>query len=218
MSRKSFIRKLKKYLRRSLKKRKVFLVAILGLIFVVFWGTMELPKNIAPTAYAPLLEVIAKAESRGNYNAYFSNAANQNIKFTDMTIADVLAWQKRFVEEGNASSAVGRYQIIRPTLVGLAKQLNLDQSEKFDEAMQNRLAITLMERRGSVDFIKAELSAENFAHELSKEWAALPKVIGDSPESSYYAGDGLNRSLVDTQSSLAAIHKFKLLATIPHGR
>jgi conjugal transfer mating pair stabilization protein TraG len=175
---------------------------------------MQPSKNIPAAAYTPLLEVIAKAESRGNYNAYFGNAANQQLKFTDMTIADVLEWQKRHVEAGNASSAVGRYQIISPTLVSLVKQLNINTSEKYDKAMQNRLAIALMERRGSINFVKEELSAETFAHELSKEWAALPKVIGDSPETSFYAGDGLNRSLVDSKTSLMAVQQFKQLANM----
>lgn len=175
---------------------------------------MQPSKNIPAAAYTPLLEVVAKAESRGNYNAYFGNAANQQLKFTDMTIADVLEWQKRYVEAGNASSAVGRYQIISPTLVGLVKQLDINTSEKYDEAMQNRLAIALMERRGSIDFVKEKLSAETFAHELSKEWAALPKIVGDSPENSFYAGDGLNKSLIDSKTSLMAVQQFKQLANM----
>ena len=73
MSRKSFIRKLSKYSRRSLKKRNAFSVIALGFIILIFWITMQIPKSITPTAYAPLLEVIAEGESRGNYNAYFGN-------------------------------------------------------------------------------------------------------------------------------------------------
>lgn len=209
MARKSFIRRINKYFHRPFSARTILFLGILVLLVGVLWVIMQPRNTIAPAAYTPLLEVIATVESRNNYNAYFSNAANQNLKFTDMTIGDILEWQKRFVDEGNASSAVGRYQIIRPTLVSLVKELNLDNSERFDKAMQNRLAITLMERRGSIDFIENKLSSENFAHELSKEWAALPKVIGDFPENSFYAGDGLNRSLIDSKTSLAAIQKFK---------
>jgi len=212
MTKKAVLRKIKKYFRRPSSQRNVFFAGVIIFAFVVFWSVMHQQNTIAPTAYAPLLEVIAEAESKGNYNAYFSNSANQEIKFTNMTIAEVLNWQQRFVEEGNPSSAVGRYQIIRPTLVGLVSQLKLDTSERFDEALQNKLAIALMERRGSIDFISEELSAENFAHELSKEWAALPKVVGEAPESSFYAGDGLNKSLVTAETSLAAVTQFKELA------
>ena len=38
------------------------------------------------------------------------------------------------------------------------------------------------------------LRREEFAHNLSKEWAALPKAVGKNPEQSYYAGDGLNKA------------------------
>jgi len=185
------------------------LVGIFILALVVLWAIMHPRNAIAPEAYNPLLEVIAKGESQGNYNAYFGNVANKEIDFTSMTIADVLAWQERFVAEGKASSAVGRYQIIRPTLLGLVKELRLTTQEKFDKPLQDKLAISLMERRGAVNFVKNKLSAEEFAHQLSKEWAALPKVLGDMPESSYYAGDGLNRSLIDSKTSLGAVMEFK---------
>jgi conjugal transfer mating pair stabilization protein TraG len=209
MSKKSFIRKLKKQFRRSFLKRNVIFASILVLVIGVFWIMMQPKNSISATAYTPLLEVIAKGESRGNYNAYFGNVANQELKFTHMTIADVLDWQKKFVEAGNPSSAVGRYQIIQPTLKGLVKELKLTAEERFDEDMQNKLAITLIERRGSIKFVNNDLPAEDFAHQLSKEWAALPKVVGESPEASYYAGDGLNRSLIDTKTSLNAVQEFK---------
>jgi len=157
--------------------------------------------------------MIATAESRGNYNAHFGNAANQTVRFTDMTIADVLKWQKDFVQAGNPSSAVGRYQFIEPTLNGLVSELQLNPSTRFDETTQNKLAIALLERRGSIDFIDGKVSETDFAHNLSKEWAALPKVIGDAPEASYYDGDGLNKSLVDSKTSLAAVEQFRKLAT-----
>lgn len=165
--------------------------------------------TIHPSAYAPLLAVIAEGESRGNYNAYFGNAANKEMDFTRMTVAEVLAWQANYVKEGSPSSAVGRYQIIQPTLETLIKELNLTTNELFDKALQDKLAITLMERRGSIEFIKRSVSAEEFAHNLSREWAALPRVTGESPEESYYAGDGLNKALVSRSAVLRAIEEFK---------
>ena len=209
---KSRLRKLKRRFRRIFAKRNALLVGIFILLAVVLWAVMHQQTAIAPAAYKPLLEVIAKGESQGNYNAHFGSVANQEIDFTRMSIAEVLAWQKRFVDEGNASSAVGRYQIIRPTLLGLVKELHLTTHELYDKDTQDQLAVALVNRRGAVAFIEDKLSAEDFAHQLSKEWAALPKVIGDQPENSFYAGDGLNRSLIDTKTSLDAISKFKELA------
>ncbi|MDB5162408.1 MAG: hypothetical protein JWO54_886 [Candidatus Saccharibacteria bacterium] len=205
----SNVRRLKKTLRRFVKKRKLSLAIVSILLIGVFWIVMQPKDSIPTTAYTPLLEVIADAESRGNYNAYFGNVANHDLKFTSMTIADVLDWQKKYVQQGSPSSAVGRYQIIQPTLKSLVKELKLTTKEQYNEAMQNRMAIALMERRGSVDFVENKLSAEDFAHQLSKEWASLPKVIGNSPEASYYDGDGLNASLVDSKTSLTAVQEFK---------
>jgi hypothetical protein len=152
------------------------------------------PHRIDPTAYTPLLNTIAKGESGGNYNAYFGNPANVNIRFTDMTIADVLQWQDDYVAQGNVSSAAGKYQLIRPTLLGLVNSLKIDQNEKFDEAMQDKLAIVLLERRGAVDYVNSKLTREQFAANLAMEWAALPKATGPNPHDSYYASDGINKS------------------------
>jgi conjugal transfer mating pair stabilization protein TraG len=154
---------------------------------------------------ADLLNTIAKVESKHNYNAYFGNSANTSIKFTDMTVNEVLAWQRQFIEQGNASSAVGRYQFIDSTLEGLVRQLKIDGNTKFNEALQDRLAVALLERRGIHEYVNNKISREEFAHSLSKEWAALPKVIGENPEQSYYAGDGLNKAQLGIDEVFASI-------------
>ncbi len=185
-----------------------FLAAGLLITFIMALPDSSRSTIINPGAYAPLLSTIAKGESSGNYNAYYGQADNQSPRFTDMTIAQVLQWQEEFVRQGNPSSAVGKYQIVRPTLEGLVRQLNLDTSLKYDEAMQDRLAITLLERRGSVQFVDKKLSREEFAANLAQEWAALPKVVGSNPHESFYAGDGLNHSRVSVQEMLGAISEF----------
>lgn len=161
--------------------------------------------TIDSAAYTPLLDVIAKAESNGNYNAYFGNAGNSQIKFTDMTVAEVMKWQADFIAQGQPSSAVGRYQIISTTLSGLVNRKIVDVNEKFDEATQDRLAIALVERRGSLDYVARQLSAHEFAANLAKEWAGLPRVLGGNPTDSYYAGDGLNKSRTSVEEVLGAI-------------
>jgi conjugal transfer mating pair stabilization protein TraG len=167
------------------------------------------PVHIDPAAYKPLLETIAKGESRGNYNAYFGNWKNDKIRFTDMSVGEVMAWQDKHVKKGAVSSAVGKYQIIRPTLAGLVEQLGIDTRLPYDEPMQDRLAIALMERRGSHAFVKKEISREDFAHNLSKEWAALPKVKGKNSSESYYAGDGINKSNTSVPEILDAVTRLE---------
>lgn len=71
--------------------------------------------------------------------------------------------------------------------------------------MQDKLAIALLERRGAESFINKELTTEQFAASIAKEWAGLPKVIGENPSESYYASDGLNKSRVSIDDVKNAI-------------
>jgi conjugal transfer mating pair stabilization protein TraG len=167
------------------------------------------PATIDPEAYKPLLQTIAKGESSGNYNAYYGSSHNTTVHFTGMTIAEVLQWQEEFVCQGHPSSAVGKYQIVRPTLVGLVNQLGLSQQTTFNEATQDRLAVALLERRGSKAFIAKELTREQFATNLAKEWAALPAASGPNPEKSYYAGDGLNQARVSLNEVYTGLALFE---------
>lgn len=160
---------------------------------------------VDPATYAPLLQLIAQAESNGNYNAYFSNARNHSINFTKMSIADVMNWQDEHIRQGNASSAVGRYQIINTTLAGLVNQLGINTNHIFDQPMQDKLAVALIERRGSEQYINGEMTSDQFAANLAKEWAGLPKVVGKNPNDSYYASDGINASRVSVDQIKKAI-------------
>jgi conjugal transfer mating pair stabilization protein TraG len=178
---------------------------LLALMFGAGWMVYNysMTPRVDPTVYTPLLNTIAKGESNGNYNAHYGNASNSSIRFTDMTVGQVLAWQDEFVRQGNPSSAVGKYQIIQPTLSGLVQKLGIDLNEKYDEGMQDRLAIALLERRGALEYATNKLSRQQFAANLAMEWAALPKIIGSNPEQSYYAGDGLNK----VQVSIAEVYR-----------
>lgn len=177
-----------------------------GILLLIMQGAQPM---IDRTAYKSLLNTIAKGESNGNYNAHFGNASNTELRFTDMTIAEVMDWQKEYVRQGNASNAVGRYQFMGTTLAGLVKQLHINPQAKFNEAMQDRLAIALIDRRGAYAFVQNKITREQFAANLAMEWAALPRVIGDNPHESYYAGDGLNHARISAQEVLDAIDKLK---------
>lgn len=204
-----FFNKKLRILRKQLRKKQ-FLASVLLVVscaglfaYAIYMSERRLAAD--PASYSPLLQLISQAESKGNYNAHFGNASNTTVKFTDMSIAEVREWQAKFVREGNASSAVGKYQIINTTLDGLIQELDLDLAQKFDESTQDRLAIALLERRGSVQYVNQEINNREFAANLAQEWAALPKIVGENPESSYYAGDGLNKSLINSSQVLRAI-------------
>ncbi len=170
-----------------------------------------------PNIYADgLLDTIAQAESRSNYNAYFGNPNNTKVEFTSMTVGEVLGWQEKFVQQGNPSSAVGRYQFIDSTLKGLVKETDTSEAEIFDKELQDKLAFELLERRGIREYVDEKINRETFAHNLSKEWAGLPKVFGDNPEQSYYAGDGLNKAQVNIDEVLEAIDTVRKIDKIPN--
>lgn len=179
------------------------LIPVLALGYTSYISNQRLSVN--PNSYSKLLSLIANAESRGNYNAYFGNAYNTKIKFTAMSIAEVISWQNQYVAQGSPSDAVGKYQIISPTLTGLVEEMDLSTDQVFDESTQDKLAMRLLERRGADSYVNNEINREQFAANLAKEWAALPRIVGSQPDKSYYAGDGLNKSLVDIDSVLEAI-------------
>ena len=211
--------KKRKFVQKVRFGRKIFLrhrdptvfkrYAVLAGVFVVLIGLIIIERNTMNANYTGLLNTIAQGESNGNYNAHFGNAGNTAIDFTSMPVGDVVKWQSEYVALGNPSSAVGRYQFIQPTLEGLLDEMNISRDEIFNEAMQDRLAVRLLERRGVREYLRGRMTREQFAHNLSKEWAALPKVIGNNPSASYYDGDGLNKALVSIPETMSAIDSLR---------
>ena len=187
--------------------RRVYGQVLVAAVIAIAVGAASLAvkKETEIVNYSGLLDTIAMGESKGNYNAYYGNATNADIDFTIMSVGEVLAWQNDYVAQGHPSSAVGKYQFINATLQGLVSELGVSYDDKFDEVLQDRLAVRLLERRGVHDYVRGKITREQLAHNLSKEWAALPKVIGDNPESSYYDGDGLNKVQISIDEVFVAI-------------
>lgn len=187
------------------------MLALVAYIIIAGYNAYMQNQRLAvdPNSYFALLQLIAKAESNDNYNAYYANPNNNEIRFTEMTIEEVLEWQSDFIQQGSPSSAVGKYQLLNTTLMQLVDELKLNKSLKFSPSIQDKLAIALIERRGSEKYINNEISREEFAANLAKEWAALPSVIGNSPSSSFYAGDDLNRARVSVDEALNTIDQIR---------
>ena len=150
-----------------------------------------------------LLDLIGKHESHGDYNIVYGG---KHVNLTDMTVDQVLQWQRNYVNQGSPSSAAGKYQFIRGTLSSLKRELHLTGNEKFTPELQDRLATALLERRGYSDYLSGKISATKFMNNLSKEWASLPK---DHTGRSYYEGDGLNKALTSPQAVMAALSAVK---------
>ena len=126
----------------------------------------------------PLLELIGQKEAGGDYNVAYGgdNPLINGKPATESTIAEVRQWQREFVAGGSASSAIGKYQIIQKTMDGLIDELAAEdgvsrqefmESNLFDEAMQDRMAVQLLERRGLDQYIEGSMPERDFLNELS---------------------------------------------------
>lgn len=118
-----------------------------------------------------MLDLIARAEGTDKGRGYnetlgygrFTGTRN----LTGMTLDQIDALQTEMLANpANAynSSALGRYQITRTTLRGLRDQLGLSGSDLYDPAMQDKLAMQLLARRG------------NSLTGLRQEWTGLGRV------------------------------------------
>ena len=203
------VKRLKKRLRKLSQKQKLVELGVLLIVGLIGHNIHMANKRLVvdQETYKPLLGLISQAESKGNYNAYFGNAGNKSIDFTEMSIGEVLDWQSEFVKNGSPSSAVGRYQFLNTTLLDLVDSLGIDKSTRFNESTQDKLAIKLLERRGSEDYVNDDISKNKFAANLAMEWASLPKVSGENPDQSYYQADGINKALVEPHQVLEAIDR-----------
>lgn len=158
--------------------------------------------NATLTKVTPLLDLIGRAESGGNYDAHFGKANNTNPRFTSMSIDAVIAWQKAFVSAGSISSAVGKYQIIRRTLKGLKTRLGLSGTEPLNVSRQDNMALTLLKGRGLEALLSGAISKERFIDNIAMEWAGLPNMTGKS----HYDGDGINSATVTLTEVKTAVN------------
>lgn len=130
-------------------------------------------------------------ESAGNYNATIGHIRASD-DLSKLSLIGIYALMKELVDEGQPSSAIGRYQIIKKTLVELQAKANLSNETLFTPELQDKLAIMLLDRRGYQRWWKNVLSDSNFTHNLSCEWASLPDP--DKHGKSHYDGVGPNHA------------------------
>jgi len=148
-----------------------------------------------------ILDFIGTIEGRGNYNILVGGKTKTDPPLTELTVDEVLDFQKQMPRSGFESSAVGKYQIIRKTLAGLVSSGVVNPNEKFDEATQDKAAIGLLKQRGQDRYRSGTLDVNSYANNLAKEWASLPMPDGKS----FYAGVGSNKSLVSRDEFINAL-------------
>lgn len=150
---------------------------------------------------AAIRDLVGKYESPKGYDI-LSGGTPWGV--TKMSVADVMKLQDDMLAKGYKSTAVGKYQIIKGTLQGLVKELNIDPNTKFDQATQDRLGDALIKRRGYNDYRSGKITKEQFMNNLSQEWAALPA----GPDGkSYYEGQNGNKGLVGWDVALQSFQR-----------
>lgn len=170
---------------------------------------VEMATNKEQSAFGSFMNNIMGGESGGNYNAFHGHGSNNRVRFTDMTVGEVLDWQKRgdWRHMGAGSSAVGKYQFIESTLRDTVRAAGIPLDTKFTPAVQDQLIFQrLVQTRGMKDFLEDKISAEQFLDSgLAKEFASLKKTSGRGE----YDGDGLNKASISSRKTLAALMAFK---------
>lgn len=172
----------------------------------------------------PILNLIIDNESRGAvaaqgaaspYDVVWSGirAEDRPRRLTALTVGRVLWWQD-LIDARYMSEAAGAYQVMEDTLRGLVRDGAVSETALFDAAGQDAVALALLDRRGWTRCEAGEITPEEFADQLAREWASLP-VTRDQKGAkravkrgqSFYAGDGLNKAHASPDTVLAAIRE-----------
>lgn len=167
-----------------------------------FYRKEDYEKTGGAAQLSAIRDLIGKYEGQnGNYNVL---VGGKSAPLTGMTLSQVLSLQDTMISQGHPSTAVGKYQIIKGTLLGLIKNLNLDpNTTKFDQATQDKLADALIREKGFDQYKAGKISKEQFLTNLSAVWAALP--AGPDNKGSHDGKNG-NKSLVTWDQALASFN------------
>jgi peptidoglycan hydrolase-like protein with peptidoglycan-binding domain len=150
-----------------------------------------------------LLNFIARYESNGDYNIMVGGKRG---RLTDMTVAEILYMQKSMRARGHESTAVGRYQYIRSTLIDTAAQMSMDvNNTKFDEKTQDALAIQTLRTIGLEKWLDGKLDDGAFLNKVAQVWASIPKTSGVSA----HAGVGSNKAGVKADVALNTLQDIR---------
>ncbi|MEX5443527.1 hypothetical protein WCE14_09170 [Acinetobacter schindleri] len=142
--------------------------------------------------FAPLLDEIAVGESGVHgYDAVYSGAKVKPSKpISQMTVAEVKAYQEQLLKSGSASTAVGRYQFIRNkgAFSKMAAQAGLKDTDIFDAKAQDKLAIHYLGGEKSLDDMMRKGDYVGLANKTAQQFASMKNASGRGS----YDGDGLN--------------------------
>lgn len=135
------------------------------------------------TPVAQLLTLIAQAEAgSAGYDAVQYGARVKPPKRpTHMTLGEIYAW---IAATPGQPHAIGRYQFIPDTLRRVARERGFGPEVPFSPAVQDVLALVLLEDAGLEAFQRGHMERRVFMRNLAQIWAGLPLPNGRS----YYHG------------------------------
>lgn len=171
--------------------RKLISIALFCAIlpYQAFSDTSDGPK-IYKFLDRPFMELVGFIEAPAGYNDITGFTNRKPVKdVTEMTIDEVLDFQRMLRQKGTESSAMGRFQFVYKTLNYVTDKHNIDRNALFDEEMQDRLARMEMERCG---FYDPKTDITELGNCLAATWAALPLLSGTERGRSRYASTGIN--------------------------
>jgi len=114
-------------------------------------------------------KLIAKAETGGRYTAYAGDRGKGDPSITQMTLTQL---RRRY---GDWNTAVGAYQFMPGTAIGLAKQMGLDPNKTvFTPQFQDQLNQFHLKQMGYEQFRSGKLSQREFGTRISQQYRALP--------------------------------------------
>jgi len=161
-----------------------------------------------PGSLAAIREMIADAESGGDYNIMVGDRpGGKRLPLTDMTIAEILALQSKMIASGRESTAVGKYQIIRGTLKELVAKMGIDLNTKFNESTQDTLANQLIKGNGYEDYKSGKIPAEKFLRRLAQTFAGIPTSKAGL---SAHEGKGSNKATITYERAMSALRVAQL--------
>ena len=167
---------------------------LLNMVGGLFGG----PANAGEMNTGGLASFIGNLESGNDYTKMVGGA--QDASVLNKTIDQLMS-------EKGGQFAMGRYQIQMRTAAEVLKNAGIDTSSfKFDQAGQDKIFELLLKRRGIDDFMSGKISKDEFAKNLSMEWAALPQ---DASGRGYYDGVGSNKSLTSFSSVMGQLDSLK---------
>jgi muramidase (phage lysozyme) len=165
---------------------------------ITFSGKVTDPDDVQ----SGILRTIRKAEAGGGSDSYGRVFGTRDAyPLTKMTVDEVMRLQSQMRGAGSPSTAVGAYQFLGKTLQRLKTEMGLTGEEKFDAALQDKMAVALLKGRGYDDWQDGKITRKQFVDRLAMEWAGLPNTSGRS----HYHGDGLNRSTIRLRELLGVL-------------